>query len=101
MLMKKIKLYISVFSFLLGLSITVTSCNEEFNNATVEQLNTSHLDHLYEEIKVNDIDMAVIHIYADYPDYNYVDDEDEGMACVDDAARAAIFYLDLYNSNLE
>jgi len=37
--------------------------------------------------------MAVINIYSNYPDYKYVGDDDEGFACVDDAARAAIYYL--------
>ena len=90
----KIKyLYISIIVLLL-----LTSCKGEVNNQQLEYLNTHHLDHLYEEIKVNDQDMAIIHIYADYPTYNYVDDEDEGMACVDDAARAAVLYLELFNS---
>ena len=40
--------------------------------------------------------MAIIHIYSNYPDYAYVGDDDEGIACIDDAARAAIFYLEYY-----
>ncbi len=42
--------------------------------------------------------MAIIHIYSNAPDYEYVGDEDEGIACVDDAARAAIFYFDFYKA---
>ncbi len=41
--------------------------------------------------------MGIIHIYSDYPDYKWVGDEDEGIACVDDAARAAVFYLRNYD----
>ncbi|MHB1688993.1 MAG: hypothetical protein ACYCVH_16700, partial [Ignavibacteriaceae bacterium] len=52
-------------------------------------VNTSHLDHLYQEINVNGKEMGIIHIYANYPDYKYVDAPGEGIACVDDAARAA------------
>jgi uncharacterized protein YyaL (SSP411 family) len=37
--------------------------------------------------------MTIVHIYSEYPSYTWVDDSDEGTACVDDAARAAIFYL--------
>jgi hypothetical protein len=40
--------------------------------------------------------MGIIHIYSNYPDYKWAGDEDEGIACVDDAARAAVFYLRNY-----
>ena len=92
----KIKLNIKYLLLLIAITLWLVSCGGE---NTRSQLNVSHLDHLYEEIKVNDIDMGVIHIYANYPSYNYIDDEDEGMACVDDAARAAIFYLESYKYN--
>ena len=42
--------------------------------------------------------MAIIHIYSNAPDYKYVGDDDEGYACVDDAARAAIFYLEYFKA---
>lgn len=41
--------------------------------------------------------MGIIHIYSDYPDYNYVEAKGEGIACVDDAARALVFYIKYYN----
>lgn len=59
-------------------------------------VNTSHLDHLYEEVKAGNDTMGIIHIYAEAPDYHWVGDEDEGIACIDDAARAAIFYMNNY-----
>jgi hypothetical protein len=59
-------------------------------------VNTSHLDFLYEDIVVNGKEMGIIHIYSNYPDYNWIGDDDEGIACVDDAARAAVFYLKHY-----
>ena len=62
-------------------------------------VNSSHLDALYEEFNINDESMGIIHIYSDYPDYNWIGDDDEGIACVDDASRAAIFYLRNYQSN--
>ena len=65
----------------------------------VQLINPAHLNYLYEEINVGGEDMAIIHIYSNYPDYDYVGDEDEGIACVDDAARAAIFYLYDYQIN--
>lgn len=59
-------------------------------------VNTAHLDHLYEEVVMNTLPAAFIYIYADYPDYQPVEAEGEGIACVDDVARAAIFYLRHY-----
>jgi hypothetical protein len=66
-------------------------------NHTTSLVNTSHLDHLYENININGKQMGIIHIYADYPDYHYVEASGEGIACVDDAARALIFYIRYYN----
>ena len=97
--MKKIFLIIRKSVMMVALTATFISCHVDDKLQNIEQLNTSHLDHLYEEINVNNLDMAIIHIYADYPTYNYVDDDDEGMACVDDAARAAILYLELFQSS--
>ncbi len=56
-------------------------------------INTSHLDHLYQKINVDGKKMGIIHIYSDFPDYKYVEAKGEGIACVDDAARALVFYM--------
>lgn len=71
------------------------SCNQaEEAIEETSRINTSHLDHLYQEVTLETGDtVGVIHIYSEYPDYHYVSDDDEGFACVDDAARAGIFYL--------
>ncbi|MFQ5631970.1 MAG: glycoside hydrolase family 9 protein, partial [bacterium] len=58
--------------------------------------NPSHLNHLFEKVHVNDHKVGIIHIYAEAPDYRWVGDDDEGIACIDDAARAAVFYLRHY-----
>ncbi len=63
------------------------------SNAQHKLVNTSHLDHLYEEISVDRKELGIIHIYCEYPDYKLVGDSDEGIACVDDVARAAVFYM--------
>jgi hypothetical protein len=63
------------------------------------QINTSHLDTLYSEIKVGADTVGYIHIYSEYPDYHMVGDDDEGFACVDDASRACIFYLRQYKAS--
>jgi hypothetical protein len=81
--------------------ISISSCNERkaIDEAPVtlaSLVNTTHLDALFEEIIVDNDTMGIIHIYSEYPDYDWVDDDDEGTACVDDAARASIFYLNHY-----
>lgn len=40
--------------------------------------------------------MAIVHIYSEYPEYRWVDAAGEGIAALDDVARAALVYLDLY-----
>lgn len=59
-------------------------------------IQTAHLDHLYSDKIINGTAFGIIGIYAEYPDYKIVEDADEGVACVDDAARAAVFYLQHY-----
>ena len=76
---------------------TVTGCSqsqEDKKIGTRTTINSAHLDHLYEEIVMDGDTVGIIHIYAEAPDYHWVGDEDEGIACVDDASRAAIFYLE-------
>jgi hypothetical protein len=55
--------------------------------------NLAHLDYLGEDVVVDGDTVRFIHIYADAPDFRFVGDDDEGIACVDDAARAAVLYL--------
>ncbi len=55
--------------------------------------NLSHLDYLGETMERGGEQFRIIHIYADAPSYAWVGDDDEGQACVDDAARAAVVYL--------
>lgn len=56
-------------------------------------VNLDHLDHLLEWVERDDGEYAIVHIYSEAPDYGWVDDDDEGAAAVDDAARAAVLYL--------
>lgn len=60
--------------------------------------NPAHLNHLFEKVKIGKQEVGIIHIYAEAPDYEWVGDDDEGIACVDDAARAAVFYLRHYET---
>ena len=80
--------------------ISVLSCTSPQENKAEEKsiINTTHLDRLYQEIIVDGDSVAIVHIYSEYPDYHMVGDEDEGIACVDDASRAAIFYLRHYKN---
>jgi hypothetical protein len=79
-------------------SLFIFLCSEISFSQTTFTVNKSHLDYLYEEIDVDGKEMAIVHIYSNAPDYGYVDDDDEGYACIDDAARAAIFYLEYYKA---
>jgi hypothetical protein len=60
-------------------------------------VNTIHLDHLYQEIKVGNASLGIIHIYAEAPEYKWAEASGEGIACIDDAARAAVFYMKYFN----
>ncbi len=61
--------------------------------------NSSHLDHLCEDIIIEGTEMTIVHIYAEYPEYEWVADDDEGTACIDDAARAVVYYIRDYKYN--
>ncbi|MCH8126790.1 hypothetical protein IIC38_12630 [candidate division KSB1 bacterium] len=73
-------------------SILYLSCSNP-NKSIVSLSNLAHLNRLYEEITIDGHEIAIVHIYSEYPDYGWVDAGDEGIACVDDAARAAVVYL--------
>jgi hypothetical protein len=45
---------------------------------------------------LNDTEMTVVHIYADFPEYKWTPAPGEGFTCVDDVARTVAFYLDYY-----
>jgi len=61
--------------------------------------NFGHLQHLTEKINFYGDTVSIVHIYSNYPDYKWVDAKEsgpEGIACVDDAARAAVVMLRYY-----
>ena len=89
---------LSLGSGLILLCIGWLQCSNKPDSPPVKssQINTAHLDALYDEVVIGGDTIGYIHIYAEYPDYHLVGDEDEGIACVDDASRAAIFYLKQY-----
>jgi hypothetical protein len=62
-------------------------------------INFTHLEHLTQRIVFEGDTVAIVHIYSEYPDYKWMDAKEsgpEGIACVDDAARATVVYLRHY-----
>jgi hypothetical protein len=62
-------------------------------------VNAAHLDHLYEEVVAGNDTLGTIWIYCEAPDYHHIGDEDEGFTCVDDVARALVFYCREYKQH--
>lgn len=91
--MKWKRLYISSFLILL------LACSPSGDTAEEPLLNSAHLDHLYQEINKGDTLLGTIWIYCEAPDYKVVGDDDEGFTCVDDVARALVFYCKQYQSD--
>ena len=58
-------------------------------------VNLSHLDRLYQPIKLasSGVEVGTVGIYSEAPDYHLVTDADEGFTCVDDVSRAALLLL--------
>ncbi len=62
----------------------------------IPAINFSHLDHLTERVALGSDTVSIVHIYANFPEYRWVaaaESGPEGIACVDDAARAAVVCL--------
>ena len=59
-------------------------------------VNLSHLNFLVEDVTIAGQPMAITHIYSEAPKYEWVDASGEGIAALDDAARAAVVYLNDY-----
>jgi hypothetical protein len=59
-------------------------------------VNLSHLNFLVEDVTIAGQPMAITHIYSESPRYEWVDASGEGIAALDDAARAAVVYLTDY-----
>ncbi|MBC7187262.1 MAG: hypothetical protein H5U38_09535, partial [Calditrichaeota bacterium] len=59
----------------------------------VPLVNFAHLDHLCEWATMGGDSVVILHVYAEHPDYHWVAAPSEGIACVDDAARAAVLLV--------
>lgn len=90
--------YIFFVFLIASASVLIQCAAPPQKTKTTSLINTAHLDHLYDEIVVEGDTVGMVHIYAEYPDYHFVGDADEGFTCVDDVARAAIFYMRHYRT---
>ncbi|HEY0603803.1 MAG TPA: sugar-binding protein [Herpetosiphonaceae bacterium] len=59
-------------------------------------INLAHLNMLSEEAQIDGQPVLITHIYSEAPRYTWVDASGEGIAALDDVARAVIVYLDFY-----
>jgi hypothetical protein len=96
---KAINFHPYIPSGIIILCIFLSQCTTPVKEKDISgtDINTTHLDGLYEEKIVAGDTVGIIHLYSEFPDYKHVGDGDEGIACVDDASRAAIFYLRQYD----
>jgi len=86
----KLKIIPTFLFSLFILSLSCSSCKKDKDeNKGFDLLNTNHLRHLYETIELSgDTNLGIVHIYSEYPDYNFTIEPYEGFTCVDDVARA-------------
>ncbi|AUD06343.1 hypothetical protein [Spirosoma pollinicola] len=84
----------------LQLLLFTFSCKKEqpvaqTTTPTTRYVNLSHLDRLYQTVKLasNGTEVGTVAIYSEAPDYHLVTDTDEGFTCIDDVARAALLML--------
>lgn len=56
-------------------------------------VNLDHLRFLTQPVTIDGTPMGIVHIYSEYPEYEWVDAAGEGLSAVDDVARAAVVYL--------
>lgn len=86
-----------------------SSCDSDIDEGgavaeVTDTLNYSHFDHLYKEIDFQGEKVGIVHIYSQYPNYEYAIEPSEGFTCVDDVARAAVLFskrLMLYGEDEE
>lgn len=67
-----------------------------FSQGKSSLVNFAHLQHLTEKIQVGGEEASIVHVYANFPTYEWVEAKEsgsEGIACVDDVARAAVLYV--------
>lgn len=83
---------------LLLMLLFLLSCSDENDNNAESKfnINLAHLDYLSETISLDSIEVLIVYIYAEAPNYERIAAEGEGITAVDDVARAALVYLKYY-----
>ncbi len=76
--------------------VRTTASGSPFDAASL--FNLAHLDALSEEIVLAGQPALLVHTYCEAPDYRPIGAEGEGIAAVDDVARAALVYLDHWST---
>ncbi|GER88206.1 hypothetical protein KDW_23680 [Dictyobacter vulcani] len=97
----KVALALLAFLFTLpaaapALARPATAVQPQAQSTASTSINLAHLDALSQQVTIGGQQMLIIHVYSEYPDYKWVDASGEGIACVDDAARAVVVYLNDY-----
>lgn len=82
----------SVFLVAILLTLTFFSCStiKELKPIVENNVNFDHFNHLYKEIDFKNEKVGIVHIYSEYPDYEFEIEPKEGFTCVDDVARAIV-----------
>ncbi len=78
--------------FLAGI-VTLAGCRDHQPAEKYRRVNFSHLKYLTHDKVIKNTPVNLIWIYSEFPDYRLVEAPAEGIACVDDVARAAVLYL--------
>ena len=88
MIFENMKYHILLISILLAF----VSCSTTKGSKVIvkNNINFDHFDHLYKEIDLNGKKVGIVHIYSEYPDYEFEIEPKEGFTCVDDVARAIV-----------
>ena len=96
--MKKFLLLLSLL-FAVSCVSAINNNNQQANAKEQEyKIYPEHLDFLCENVELpNGKQSLLTHIYCEAPDYEYAPAPGEGISCIDDVARAGVFYLDYYN----
>ena len=84
----------------------LASCldKKETKSAITDSVNLDHFNHLYKEIELKGKEVAIVHIYSEYPNYDFEIEPNEGFTCVDDVARAIVMlskYLETNENDIE
>ncbi len=87
---------------LVAIILFISGCASKQSETKPEEnaisINLDHLEHLQRVVNVEGKECLGINIYANAPTYSWTGDEDEGIVCVDDVARAARLYLWRYET---